>query len=158
MGLSTGQRDHSLHNQWRLLTIKTEKRQKCKPTSWHAFRLKVIRMAGSLRVFAKPTACLPPSGVMKESIISTPSWGKQRKRGREAGGQAVSTSVRTENWGWCTAAVMNSAAHWSQAPSLSLYLSLHRDLRTHLHCLQPSSTTKCRGALLKFDSNRTHSA
>lgn len=23
--------------------------------------------------FAKPTACLPPSGVMKESIISTPS-------------------------------------------------------------------------------------
>lgn len=87
MGLSIRQGNQSLHNQWTLLTIKTEKRQKCKPTSWHTFTLKVIRMAGSLRVFAKPTACLSPSGVMKESIISTPSWGKQRKRGREAGGR-----------------------------------------------------------------------
>lgn len=135
MGLGTEQGDHSMHNQWRLLTIKTERRQECKPTSWHAFRLKVIRMAGSLRVFAKPTACLPPSGVMKESIISTPSWGKQRKRGREAGGQAVSTSVRTENRVWCTAAVMNSAAHWSQAPSLSLSLPLIAQRLTHTPAL-----------------------
>lgn len=39
-------------------------------------------MAGSLRVFAKPTACLHPSGVMKGSIISTPSLGS-RERGAE---------------------------------------------------------------------------
>lgn len=133
MGSSAGQEGHSLHNQWKALTIETEQRKKCKRTCWQSFTLKVIRMVGSLRVFSKPTACLPPSGVMKESIISTPSWGKQRKRGREAGGQAFSTSVRTEIRSWCTAAVMNSAAHWSQAPSLSLYLSLHRGLRTHTH-------------------------
>lgn len=135
MGSNAEQEGHSLHNQWKLLTIKTEKRKKCKPTCWQAFRLKVIRMAGSLRVFVKPTACLHPSGVMKESIISTPSWGKQRKRGREAGGQAVSTSARTEIRGWCTAAVMNSAAHWSQAPSLSLSTSHCTEAYAHTPAL-----------------------
>lgn len=76
MGSSIQQEGHILHNQWKLLTIKTGKRKKCKPTRWQAFRLEVIRMALSLRVCAKPTARLHPSGVMKESIISTPSRGK----------------------------------------------------------------------------------
>lgn len=145
MGSSTEQEGHSLQNQWKLLTIKREKMQKCMRTCWQAFKLEVIRIAHSLWDFVKPTAPLHPSGAMKGGVINTLIWGKPRKTGREA----ASTSARTEIWGWCTAAVMNSAAHWSQTPSLSLHLSLHRGLaahtqphtHTHLHCLQLSSTT-----------------
>lgn len=145
MGSSTGQEGHRLHNQWKRVTSKTEKRKQTNANQ-HAGKLSDWRQSGWLvpcRFLLNLQLVSPPSGVMKESIISTPSWGKQRERGREAGGQAVSTSVRTEILGWCTAAVMNSAAHWSQAPSLSLSTSHCTEAyaHTHLHCLQPSSTT-----------------
>ncbi len=136
MGSSTEQEGHSLHNQWKLLTIKTEKRKKCKPTCWQAFRLRVIRMAGSLRVFAKPTACLPPSGVMKESIISTPSWGKQREGAERQGGRQ-SAPLYGQRSGAGVLLQWWTAQHTDpRLPrSLSLYLSLHRGLRTHTPAL-----------------------
>ena len=125
---------HSLHNQWIRLTIKTEKRKKCKPTCWQALRLKAIRMAGSLRVFAKPTARLHPSGVMKESIISTPSWGKQRKRGQRGRGAASQHLCTDRDPGlvYCCSDEQRSTLIPGSL-ALSLYLSHCTEAYTHTH-------------------------
>lgn len=64
-----------------------------------------------------------PAGFCKTYCLSPSFWGNERehhqhtllrkaeKKGKRGRGQAVSTSVRTENRVCCTAAVMNSAAH-----------------------------------------------
>lgn len=135
MGSSTEQEGHSLRNQWTLLTIKTEKRKKCKPTCWQAFRLKVIRVAGSLRVFAKTYSSSPCFWGNEREHHQHTLLRKAEKEGQRGRGQAVSTSARTEIQGWCTAAEMNSAAHWSQTPSLSLSTSYCTEAYAHTPAL-----------------------
>lgn len=131
--MGSEQKGHRMHNQLKLLTIKTEKKER--KARQHGGKLSDLGGGGwwwSQWNPAKHTAKhIQPSGLMKQSIISKPHQWKLRKRGRDA----VSTSLWTEICGWCTAAVMNSAAHWSQAPfhSLSLSRSAQRlkHMRTH---------------------------
>lgn len=114
--------------------------------AWRAFRLEVMTTALSPRVAAKPTARLHPCGVMKESIISTPSPGEP------SGSQHLCTDTDPGLLYCCSDEQRSTLILGSvrvPPPSLSPSLpssippprpSLHRGLstRTHIHKHAPA--------------------
>lgn len=115
-------------------------------TSWYMLRRKVKEMNDSLWVYSKPTVSFSPRA---KKILSIILLRKAEKEQQGNTGQAVSTSVQIKIW-WVAYCCSDEQCS-TQIPgflALSLPLNAHRLM--HLHCLQPSLTTKCRDAVLNM--------